>query len=147
MAKQHHKMLTRLHRVRTLQLNLTMAEEARAQERVASEQQLSHRIGQLIEAVSPAPTAAPAFAASLMANAHFRSRLHESADAATHRVRVAEQRATHATEQTRAAKRDQTAVAKLLDRAKIAAIRAEMRALEELPASGKGDARKRHDLC
>ena len=55
MASRQQTMLTRLHRVRTLQLNLTMADEARAQERVASEHQLSQRIGQLIEAVTPAP--------------------------------------------------------------------------------------------
>ena len=90
MASRQQTMLTRLHRVRTLQLNLTMAEEARAQERVATEQQLSHRIGQLIQAVSPTPTPS-ASAASLMASAHFRHRLIESADAATRRVEVAEQ--------------------------------------------------------
>ncbi|MDQ1158045.1 flagellar FliJ protein [Sphingomonas sp. SORGH_AS 950] len=145
MASRQQTMLNRLHRVRTLQLNLTMAEEARAQERVATEQQLSQRIGQLIEAVSPAPTAS-ASAGSLMANAHFRNRLLESADAATMRIQVAEQRAAHAGEQTKAAKRDQTAVEKLLDRARLAAIRAEMRALEDMPSSG-GNRRNRHEPC
>lgn len=144
MASRQQTMLTRLHRVRTLQLNLTMAEEARAQERVATEQQLSHRIGQLIQAVSPTPTPS-ASAASLMASAHFRHRLIESADAATRRVEVAEQRAAHAGEQTKAAKRDQTAVEKLIDRARVAAIRAEMRALEDMPSSG--GRRNRHDPC
>lgn len=146
MASRQQTMLARLHRVRTLQLNLTMAEEARAQERVASEHQLSHRIGQLIAAVSPTP-AATASAGSLMAKAHFRHRLLESADAATARVQAAEQRAAHAGEQTKAAKRDQTAVEKLIDRARIAAIRAEMRALEDMPASGGGRRTNRHDPC
>lgn len=145
MATRQQAMLTRLHRVRTLQLNLTLADEARAHERVASEHQLSQRIGQLIEAVTPAP-AVTASAASLMANAHFRHRLLESADAATARIEVAEQRAAQAGEQTKAAKRDQTAVEKLIDRARIAAIRAEMRALEDMPASG-GRRTNRHDPC
>ena len=48
-------------------------------------------------------------------------------------------------EQTKAAKRDQTAVEKLIDRARVAAIRAEMRALEDMPASG--GRRNRHDPC
>jgi flagellar protein FliJ len=142
MASRQQTMLTRLHRVRTLQLNLTMADEARAQERVASEHQLSHRIGQL----TPTP-AATASAASLMANAHFRHRLLESADAAAARIRAAEQRAAHAGEQTKAAKRDQTAVEKLMDRARMAAIRAEMRALEDMPAAGGASRRNRHDPC
>ena len=146
MASRQQTMLTRLHRVRTLQLNLTMADEARAQERVASEHQLSHRIGQLIEAVTPTP-AATASAASLMANAHFRHRLLESADAAAARIHAAEQRAAHAGEQTKAAKRDQTAVEKLMDRARMAAIRAEMRALEDMPAAGGASRRNRHDPC
>ena len=145
MASRQQTMLARLHRVRTLQLNLTMADEARAQERVASEHQLSQRIGQLIDAVTPTP-AVTASAASLMANAHFRNRLLESADAATARIQVAEHRAAQAGEQTKAAKRDQTAVEKLMDRARRAAIRAEMRALEDMPASG-GARRNRHDPC
>ena len=88
MATRQQTMLNRLHRVRTLQLNLTRADEARAQERVATEQQLSQRIAQLVEAVSP--IAAPATAAaSLMASAHFRGRLLESAEAAASRVTVA----------------------------------------------------------
>ncbi|KTW01333.1 hypothetical protein NS355_00480 [Sphingomonas yabuuchiae] len=145
MASRQQTMLSRLHRVRTLQLNLTMADEARAQERVASEHQLSQRIGQLIDAVTPTP-AVTASAASLMANAHFRNRLLESADAATARIQVAEHRAAQAGEQTKAAKRDQTAVEKLMDRARLAAIRAEMRALEDMPSSG-GARRNRHDPC
>lgn len=146
MATRQQTMLNRLHRVRTLQLNLTRADEARAQERVATEQQLSQRIAQLVEAVSP--IAAPATAAaSLMASAHFRGRLLESAEAAASRVTVAERRAAQAAEQTRAAKRDQTAVEKLLERARAAAIRAEMRALEDMPAAGPRRSQNRHDPC
>lgn len=158
MADRQQAMLNRLHRVRTLQLNLTRAEEARAQERVSTEQSLSQRIAQLVEAVSPV-AAPPTAAAGLMARAHFRGRLLESAEAATARVAAAEQRAAQAAEQTREAKRDQTAVEKLLERARAAAIRAEMRALEDMPAAGsrgglgrasdRGQdvAHNRHDLC
>ena len=154
MADRQQAMLNRLHRVRTLQLNLTRAEEARAQERVSTEQSLSQRIAQLVEAVSPV-AAPPTAAAGLMARAHFRGRLLESADAATARVAAAEQRAAQAAEQTREAKRDQTAVEKLLERARVAAIRAEMRALEDMPAAGsrsglgRGPDRdhNRHDPC
>ena len=146
MPNRQQAMLNRLHRVRTLQLNLTMADEARAQERVANERQLSERITQLVEAVSPAP-APPMAAASLMASAHFRHRLLESSDAARGRIVAAEQQAARAAEQTRDAKRDQTAVEKLLERARVAAIRAEMRALEDMPATAGRHARNRHDPC
>ena len=94
----------------------------------------------------PPTPAVTASAASLMGNAHFRNRLLESADAATARIQVAEHRAAQAGEQTKAAKRDQTAVEKLMDRARLAAIRAEMRALEDMPSSG-GARRNRHAPC
>ncbi|WP_454278831.1 hypothetical protein [Sphingomonas sp. Marseille-Q8236] len=146
MPNRQQAMLNRLHRVRTLQLNLTMAEESRAQQRVTTERQLSDRIAQLVEAVAPTPTP-PTSAAALMARAHFRHRLNESSDAAASRVAAAEHQASRAAEQTRDAKRDQTAVEKLLERARAAAIRAEMRALEDMPAASPRRSQNRHDPC
>jgi hypothetical protein len=146
MPDRQQAMLNRLHRVRTLQLNLTMAEETRAQQRVATERQLSDRITQLVQAVAPAP-APPTAASALMARAHFRHRLNESSDAAIGRVAVAEQQADRTAEQTRDAKRDQTAVEKLIERARVAAIRAEMRALEDMPSTGARRSQNRHDPC
>ncbi|PCG08961.1 hypothetical protein COA17_08590 [Sphingomonas ginsenosidimutans] len=127
------KRLQRLHRVRTLQLNLARADEARAREQVTSEQQLSHRIAQLAAAVAPQPALVPG-AAHLAAAAHFRERLHRSADAAVERVRTAEMNADRRSQAARAAHRDQSAVEKLIDRHRAELIRAEMKALEDAPA-------------
>lgn len=129
--------LGRIHRVRTLQLTLARAEEARAHAQVATETALSARIAQLAEAVAPASGSA----ATLLAASHYRERLHNSAVAAANRVRGAEAEAARAAEGARAAKRDQSAVEKLIDRARAEALRCEMRALEDAPS------RKRHDPC
>ncbi len=135
--------LQRIHRVRTLQLNLVRADEMRASEKHASETMLAQRIQALADAV--APTTAQLGGASLGAQAHFRERLHQSAAAAQARVDTAEQFVNRAAEATRAAKRDQSAVEKLLDRARLQALAKEMRALEEAPPAGrKGN---RHDPC
>lgn len=130
--------LARIHRVRTLQLTLALAEEARANAQVATEQALSERIAQLAEAVAPASGSA----AALLAASHYRDRLGKSAVASANRVRTAESDAARATEGSRAAKRDQSAVEKLIQRARADALRREMRALEDAPST-----RKRHDLC
>ncbi|MEH3045769.1 hypothetical protein [Sphingomonas adhaesiva] len=127
------KRLARLHRVRTLQLGLAQADEARAQAQVTSEQQLAQRIASLADAVAPQPSLVPG-AAHLAAAAHFRERLHRSADAAIERVRTAEMIADRRSEATRAARRDQNAVEKLIDRHRAEVIRAEMKALEDAPA-------------
>ncbi len=50
------KRLNRVLRVRTMQLNLTQAEEVRAAARVADEIALRERILNLAHAVSPVPT-------------------------------------------------------------------------------------------
>ncbi len=139
------KKLARIHRVRTLQLGLTRAEEVRAHEKFASESNLHRRIQALADAVSPAPDTV-ASAASLGAQAHFRERLHQSSAAAQARVQSAEMFVNRAAEATRAAKRDQSAIEKLLDRARIAALAREMRALEETPPISPLKA-KRHDPC
>lgn len=139
------KKLARIHRVRTLQLGLTRAEEVRAHEKFASESDLARRIQALADAVSPAP-ATTATAATLGAQAHFRERLHQSSAAAQVRVQSAEMFVNRAAEATRSAKRDQSAIEKLLDRARRAATAREMRALEDTPPVSPLKA-KRHDPC
>ncbi len=139
------KKLARIHRVRTLQLGLTRADEVRAHEKFASETNLAARIQALADAVSPA-AAMQATAASLGAQAHFRERLHQSSAAAQMRVQSAEMFVNRAAEATRSAKRDQSAIEKLLDRARIAALAKEMRALEDTPPISPLKA-KRHDPC
>ncbi|MEJ8630858.1 hypothetical protein P0F65_15235 [Sphingomonas sp. I4] len=154
MADRQQAMLNRLHRVRTLQLNLTRAEEARAQERVSTEQSLSQRIAQLVEAVSPV-AAPPTAAAGLMARAHFRGRLLEIGRC---RHRAGRRRRTACRPGRRTDPRGQARPdrrRKLLERARAAAIRAEMRALEDMPAAGSRGGlgrgpdrdRNRHDPC
>ncbi|HEX8389764.1 MAG TPA: hypothetical protein VF636_12155 [Sphingomonas sp.] len=130
--------LGRIHRVRTLQLTLARAEEARAHAQVATEQAMSERIAQLTDAVA----ATSGSAVTLVAASRYRERLAKSAVTAVDRVRQAEIEAVRAAEDARAAKRDQSAVEKLMQRARADDLRREMRALEDAPA-----ARKRHDLC
>ncbi len=131
----------RVLRVRTLQLNLKRAEEARALARVENERALSSRIRQLSDAVAPEESATEAF--SFIAAAHFRERLHQSASAADQRVRAAERTLEAASEATRDAKRDQTAVEKLIERDAARDALKAIRALEEAPAIR----RNRHDPC
>lgn len=138
------KKLQRIHRVRTLQLGLTRADEMRAQEKHASETMLAGRIQALADAVAPNMTQSFG-GATLGAQAHFRERLHQSAAAAQARVTVAERFVAQAAEATQAAKRDQSAVEKLLERARQAALVREMRALEDTPPTGRQG--KRHDPC
>lgn len=130
--------LGRIHRVRTLQLTLARGEEARAKAQVATEAALSQRIAQLAEAVAPASGTA----VTLLAASRYRERLHHSAEAAADRVRTAESDAERAAESARAAKRDQSAVEKLIERARAEATRREARALEDAPQH-----KKRHDPC
>lgn len=133
--------LERIHRVRTLQLGLVRADEARAIEKVESERELKSRIAALSADVAPAETAAEAF--SFIAAAHYRDRLSQSAVAAQARLDVASQRLARASEATREARRDQSAIEKLIARDEAAeAIRA-IRALEAAPPLRK----IRHDPC
>lgn len=133
--------LQRVHRVRTLQLGLAQAEEARARETVASEAALSERIARLADAVAPQPAAHGAV--SLAAAAHYRERLHQSAAAAAQRVRAAEAKADHSALATQAAKRDQTAAEKLLERSLADRDARERRAMEEAPATRRAADRTR----
>ena len=80
--------LDRILRVRTLQLNMKRAEEMQARAKMTSEQELRHRIRELTNAVSPTQTPAAVEAFSFVAAAHFRERLHQSATAADHRLRI-----------------------------------------------------------
>ena len=130
--------LERIARVRALQVTLARAAEARADAQVATEQALSSRIAELAGAVAPASGGAPALAAA----AHYRERLHRSAATAANRVRAAEAEATRAAAGTRAARQDQGAVEKLIERGRADALRREGRALEEA-----GGGRKRHGPC
>ncbi|WCM26615.1 hypothetical protein NDN01_21860 [Sphingomonas sp. QA11] len=133
--------LDRLLRVRTLQLGLVRAEEVRAQERFNSETALKGRIAQLAEAVAPSSTATEGF--SLIATAHFRDRLQQSAEAAEGRLRAAERVVERAVEATREARRDQNAIEKLIARADADAALKAIRALEAAPPTRK----IRHDPC
>lgn len=133
--------LDRILRVRTLQLDLVRAKEVDARGRFEQEQELRQRIAQLADNV--APTEAQESATALRAAAHYRERLHVSAFAAERRVEVAERGLDAAQAATREAKRDQTAVEKLIARADAQAVIKALRDLEELPPSGKN----RHDIC
>lgn len=135
------KRLQRLHRVRTLQLNLVQAAEADAQAKVAAEAALRIRIAQLAAAVAPQPMAADGV--SFAAAALYRERLHQSAQAAEQRVVNAHFRADQAAAATRAARQDQHAIEKLLARDAAAAALKALRALEEAPPARM----LRHDPC
>ncbi len=133
--------LDRILRVRTLQLGQVRGEEARARARVEHEETLRERIAQLTANVAPAEEQSTATA--LRAAAHYRDRLHQSALAAERRVAVAEQGLSSAEAATREAKRDQSAIEKLMARQEADAALQALRALETMPPTG----RNRHDLC
>lgn len=137
------KKLDRLLRVRTLQLGQVQGEEARARARVDQEEALRQRIAGLAANVSPKAAPAPTSATSLIAAAHYRERLQQSAHAAEQRVAVAEQGLDAARAATRDARRDQSAIEKLIAREQADAALKALRELEQLPPSG----RNRHDLC
>ena len=134
--------LDRILRVRTLQLGLSRADEARAQAKVDSEATLRSRIAQLSEGVAPAEAEA-ATALSFVAAAHFRDRLHQSAAAADERLRAAKAVLERAGEARKQAKRDQSAIEKLIARDDALAALKAIRALEEAPPLRK----IRHDPC
>ncbi len=133
--------LDRILRVRTLQLGLVQAAEMQAHEKVASEDALRSRIAQLVANVAPEEESAEAF--SFIAAAHFRDRLNQSAAAADARLRTATDNLTRASDATREARRDQSAIEKLIARQDQAAVVKAMRALEEATPTR----RNRHDPC
>lgn len=137
MADKHVKKLGRLLRVRSLQLDMTRAGEVAAREKVANEEALRARIAQLAQGVAPAPAPTPGSATTLIAAAHYRERLHQSAFAAERRVADAQRGLDTARAATQEAKRDQSAIEKLIERAEANASRRAMRALEDMPATMK----------
>jgi hypothetical protein len=102
---------------------------------------LRSRIAALADAVAPAQSESHGFA--FVAAAHFRERLQRSAEAAEARLDAAERAAGHVAEKTREARRDQTAIEKLIARADAEAALKALRALEAAPAVRK----IRHDPC
>ena len=135
------KRFARLLRVRTLQLGQVRSQEVAARAKVAQEEALRTRIAHLSANVAPAAEASGAI--SMIAAAHYRERLHQSAHVATQRVEVAEQNLTRAANATREAKRDQSAIEKLIARGEAEAALRALRALEAMPPTGKN----RHDIC
>ncbi|URW75558.1 hypothetical protein M9980_13675 [Sphingomonas donggukensis] len=142
MADKNKAKLARLHRVRTLQLGQVQAQEIAAGARVDSESALQSRIAQLAANITP-QAEDTGFAASLAAAAYYRDRLHASALAAEKRVEVAAAGLERAREATREARRDQSAIEKLIVRAEAQAALKELRAMEEAPAFR----RNRHAPC
>ena len=135
--------LDRLLRVRTLQLDLVRAQEVTARQKVDSEEQLHARIAALAANVAPVANDGTDFATSLIAAAHFRERLHQSAHAAQRRVATAEHGLEMARAATREARRDQSAIEKLITRQEADEALKALRELEALPPA----ARNRHDIC
>lgn len=140
MAKPGVK-LDRILRVRTLQLGLVRADEARAREKLDGEAALKQRIVQLAESVAPREAASEAF--SFIAAAHFRDRLTQSAQSADARVDMAARQLDQATAASQEAWRDQSAVEKLIEREQRAEALRAVRALEQAPPIK----RNRHDPC
>jgi hypothetical protein len=136
------KKLGRLLRVRTLQLGLVQAQEAAAHAKLDSESQLARRIAQLAHSVAPQADDA-GFAASMAAAAYYRDRLHASALAAERRREMAEVGVERARAATQEARRDQSAIEKLIVRAEAQAALKELRAMEDAPTFK----RNRHAPC
>ncbi|HEX8555561.1 MAG TPA: hypothetical protein VF695_12700 [Sphingomonas sp.] len=127
------KTLARIHRVRTVQLHQAHAAEARVREQAAAEEALGARIAALADAVAPTRIASSGIA--LGAAALYRDKLHQSAHAAVARLARTQAEATRAAAVTRAARQDQNAVEKLMDRARLADAAADRRKLEDLPTT------------
>lgn len=142
MSKGQKQKLDRLLRVRTLQLNLVRAGEAAANAKLDSETALQTRIRKLADNVAPRVDDG-GFASNLASAAYYRDRLHASAVAADARRAMAEAGVERARAATREARRDQSAIEKLIDRAKAQAALKELRAMEDVP----GFKRNRHDPC
>lgn len=142
MADPKKKKLDRLLRVRTLQLNLVRAGEAAANAKLDSETALETRIRRLAENVAPRADSS-GFAADLASAAYYRERLHASAVAAEARRAMAQAGVERARAATQEARRDQSAIEKLIVRAEAQAALKELRAMEDAPAFK----RKRHDPC
>ena len=142
MSKGHKAKLDRLLRVRTLQLNLVRAGEAAANAKLDSETALQARIRTLADTVAPRVDDG-GFAADLAAAAYYRERLHASAVAADTRRAMAEAGVERARAATQEARRDQSAIEKLIVRAEAQIALKELRAMEDAPSFK----RNRHAPC
>lgn len=123
--------LGRMLRVRSLQLDLARAEQARALDQASSAAQLAQRIEALRQDVAPQAGAAQGL--SLFAAAHYRDRLSRSQIEAQRRVAIANQQLDQAREAAGAAKRDHVVVEKLIARELDAQAAAVRKALEDAP--------------
>lgn len=132
MAERSAKRLGRLLRVRTLQLGQTQAAENTAIAKRDGEAELRTRIASLAANIAPQP-AQTGSATTMAAAAYYRDRLHASASAAGQRVEAAEAVVDRARVATREARRDQSAIQKLIARAETDAALKALRALEEAP--------------
>lgn len=139
------KQLERIHRVRTLQLGIAQAAEADAADGLASETALATRIADLAQAVAPVPSHAPGV--SLAAAAHYRDKLHQSAQTAATRVHAATTQAEATRTAREAAHRDRTAIEKLIARAGSADVAKAIRAMEDAPLGRPRSFRVRHEPC
>ncbi len=142
MAERSAKRLNRLLRVRTLQLGQVQAQEVAAGAKLDGEAALRARIAQLAADVSPQRDDT-GFAASLAAAAYYRDRLNASAVAAEQRLEAAAAGLEHARAATQEARRDQSAIEKLIVRAEAQEALKALRALEEAPTFKKN----RHAPC
>ncbi|MFD1787453.1 hypothetical protein ACFSC3_07700 [Sphingomonas floccifaciens] len=142
MADKHKQKLDRLLRVRTLQLNLVRAGEAAANAKLDSETALQTRIRKLADNVAPRVND-DGYASNMAAAAYYRDRLHASAVAADARRAMAEAGVERARAATQEARRDQSAIEKLIVRAEAQIALKELRAMEDAPSFK----RKRHDPC
>ncbi len=133
------KRLARLHRVRGLQLDLRRAEENRALIAHASTAELLQRIERLTDSVTPGQGHHDGL--TLQASAQLRDRLHISRLDARDRLDNAEVVLEATRAATREAKRDQTAIEKLMERARADRAIAEMRKLADLPGMPRKMAR------
>ena len=129
------KRLGRLLRVRSLQRDLAMGEEARAAEQAANQSRLVERIATLAEHVSPGVGTTSAL--DLAASAVYRNRLQRSHADAAQRLSTAEALLERREEASREARRDHRAIEKLVEAAKSREVLAEMRRLSEGPFGSK----------
>ena len=135
------KQLDRILRVRTLQLGLVRADEAARTTSFASEAALRSRIAQLADNIAPAPTKRTASQLGRRrAFSRSASRIGRTPPKRGSQCRQRVERAAHA---TREAKRDQSAIEKLIARAEAEAALKALRAMEAAPPFRK----IRHDPC
>lgn len=123
--------LSRMLRVRSLQLDLARVEQAAAADKASSATLLAERIATLRQDVAPRPGVEQGI--SLFAAAHYRDRLAQSQVEAERRRARAEAELDQARAAAGAAKRDHGVIEKLIARALDAEAAAVRKALEDAP--------------